>query len=77
MPSIPSCEDERAALPPERAFVLQLRREAAGEPASFTGRIEHVTSGRHTRFQSVDQAVAFIANVLRRQGDEGSNGGGK
>ena len=73
MPSIPSREDDRAALPPERAFVLQLRREAEGEAAGFVGRIEHVTSGRNTRFQSVDQAVAFIANVLRRETAEGGS----
>ncbi len=60
-------ERDRAALPPDHAFVL---RFAAGcEPGRplVAGRVEHVVSGRGTRFGSYDEAIAFMAAVLAEQ----------
>jgi hypothetical protein len=71
--TVRTIEGDGAALPPERAFVLQFRQDAGAAAEAFAGRIEHVTSGRHARFQSIDQAVAFIASVLRRQVGEGES----
>lgn len=49
-------------LPPKGAFVLQLAEpERAAE--TLCGRIEHVQSGRHTHFQSLQQLTAFISEV--------------
>lgn len=49
-------------LPPKGAFVLQLADpERAAE--TLCGRIEHVQSGRHARFKSLQQLTAFISEV--------------
>ena len=56
---------EEAPLSPYRAFVVQFRLGAGGEPPGpFTGRVEHVTSGHAARFHSVEELVAVIARVL-------------
>jgi hypothetical protein len=46
------------------AFVIQLRPETDIEAGRFEGKVEHVTSCRATRFQSVDELLLFIATVL-------------
>ena len=49
-------------LPPERAFVVQLRlRDPEGE--LFVGRVEHVASGEFVRFGSAAELLAFIADM--------------
>src|SRR5262245_40040301 len=40
-------------LPPERAFVIQLRAPAAGGDDHFVGRAEHIASGLAAHFGSV------------------------
>ena len=64
-------EDERARsgipaatavpLPPDRAFVVQLRRpnDPAGE--IFVGRVEHMASGSVLRFRTAAELTDFIA----------------
>lgn len=47
------------AFPTERAFVIQFRAET-----DRAGRVEHVVSGRSTRFHSAEDLLAFIARVL-------------
>ena len=54
-------------LPTNRAFVLQLRAEADVEQGHFDGRIEHVVSGHASPFHSVEELIAFIAQVLTVQ----------
>jgi len=50
-------------LPAERAFVVQLRAgEFCGEP--LCGRVEHVLSGRCTRFQSLEHLAQFFVDVI-------------
>jgi hypothetical protein len=51
-------------LPPEGAFVVQLRADAECESARFSGRVEHVVTGRAARFRSVGELHAFIVRVL-------------
>jgi hypothetical protein len=55
---------DESPLSPHRAFVVQLREHADMERCSWTGRIEHVVSGRATRFQSLEELTTFIAEVL-------------
>jgi len=43
---------------PERAFVVQLTADAS--PDGWSGRVEHVVSGRSTHFGALDQLLAFI-----------------
>lgn len=50
-------------LSPSRAFVIQLR-EGTEVGNRFAGRAEHVGSAHSARFQSVEELLAFIAQVL-------------
>jgi hypothetical protein len=51
-------------LPPDRAFVVQLR--AAGDAGTelFAGRVEHITSGAAERFDSAEGLITFVTRVL-------------
>src|SRR5262249_52281779 len=60
--------DLNAKLPADLAFVLQFDASCgeardAGDPAC--GRVEHVVSGRASRFRSFDELERFLAAVLR------------
>lgn len=59
-----SGETPPAPLTPDRAFVLQLRGGASFAAAALGGRIEHVTSGRACLFRSLEEARAFMEQVL-------------
>jgi len=49
---------------PEWAFVVQFRVGTDLEHGRLDGRVEHVMSGHATRFQSLEELVAFMARVL-------------
>ena len=51
-------------LPTDRAFVVQVHADAAVGKAQLWGRVEHIVSGRSTRFQSVEELVIFMVQVL-------------
>jgi hypothetical protein len=51
-------------LPPERAFVVQLRAQADGRGEVFEGRAEHIASGAAAHFASVAELIAFVTQVL-------------
>lgn len=51
-------------LPPEAAFVVQLRADAGAEHGRFAGRVEHVVTGRAARFASLRELRAFIVRAL-------------
>jgi len=57
---------EKPSLPVRRAFVVQFRAEADVEQGKFVGRVEHVVSGKATRFHSLEELLAFFARVLSR-----------
>jgi len=46
------------------AFVIQFRPETDVKARRFEGRMEHIPSTRAIRFQSLDQLLSFIAEVL-------------
>ena len=48
-----------------QAFVVQFGRETALDTGRMAGRVEHVVSGKVARFQSLDELVAFMTEVLR------------
>jgi hypothetical protein len=56
---------EKLILPVRQAFVVQLSAETEEEKGHWAGRVEHVVSGRATHFQSVDELLAFMTQVLR------------
>lgn len=53
-----------APLAPDWAFVLQLRERTPLVAEQLQGRIEHVTSGKATNFDSLAQALEFVRLVL-------------
>ena len=50
----------RAALPADRAFVVQLRADADLARGVIRGRVEHVVSGAAALFDSVENLLAWI-----------------
>jgi hypothetical protein len=57
--------EQSPAFAPAQAFVVQFGRETALDTGRMPGRVEHVVSGRVARFQSLDELVAFMTEVLR------------
>ncbi len=55
------------SLSPHWSFVIQLHVGTSFEPDRFFGRIEHVTSGQTTRFESLAEVMAFMEQVLGEQ----------
>ena len=51
-------------LPADHAFVLQFESNC-GADGGARGRVEHVVSGRASRFQSIGELATFLAVVLR------------
>ncbi len=56
--------EEAPPLSPHRAFVVQFRTGTGAEGGRFVGRVEHMTSGQATRFESLEDLAAFITRVL-------------
>ena len=57
--------EQHPAFAPAQAFVVQFGRETALDTGRIAGRVEHVVSGKAARFQSLDELVAFMSEVLR------------
>jgi hypothetical protein len=53
----------RAALPIERAFVVQLRTDADLARGVVRGRVEHVVSGAAALFESVEELVGRMRDA--------------
>ncbi len=49
-----------ASLPADRAFVVQIRADADLSRGDVRGRIEHVTSGSVTVFESLEQLLGSM-----------------
>jgi hypothetical protein len=47
-------------LPYDRAFVIQLGRDADPDAGAVVGRAEHIATGRRLRFRSWDELLAFV-----------------
>ena len=56
-----------AALPPERAFVVQFSADANLAEGRALGRAEHVCTGRTVHFTAMDQLVAFLDELMSAQ----------
>jgi hypothetical protein len=51
-------------LPAWKAFVVQFSREACTQAGVFSGRVEHLSSGRRARFSSKEELLAILAKLL-------------
>jgi hypothetical protein len=54
-----------SVLPVDRAFVVQFSPETSLSDGRVSGRVEHVHGGRSAHFESLDQLLAFVGQVLR------------
>lgn len=61
---------QQPSLPAKRAFVVQLHADAKVEQGQWQGRVEHVVSYQATRFQSLDELLAFIVKVLNESAQQ-------
>jgi len=53
-------------------FVIQVRPETDLDRGVLRGRIEHMDSGQSTRFQTVEELIAFIKQHLQAPAPEPS-----
>jgi hypothetical protein len=62
-------------LPAQRAFVVQFTAQTNVERGQFAGRVEHVVSGHARRFQTLEELVACLVQMLVTLGVEDAEGG--
>jgi hypothetical protein len=55
---------QRAILPYDRAFVVQFTAETSARLERAAGRVEHLQTGRRSRFASIDEFFACVAALL-------------
>jgi len=60
----PSCLSAVPELPTEKAFVLHLGRDTGPRLEPFTGRVEHLSTGRRLRFATFEEFVAALTRLL-------------
>ena len=48
------------------SFVIKFSPDTNPEEGRFVGRVEHVASGKTTRFESADALVNFLNDVLNQ-----------
>jgi hypothetical protein len=56
------------ALPAWKAFVVQFSRETDCAGGAFSGRIEHLSSGRRAHFESPDELLVALRRLLAELG---------
>lgn len=67
---------EGPELPAWKAFVVQFSRDTNPATDSFSGRVEHLSSGRRARFASKPELLAGLEKLLEEIGtDESSKRG--
>ena len=59
----------KGSFPIRHAFVVQFASDTTLDAESMTGRIEHIVSGKVTRFESVDTMLAFVTQFLQAVAD--------
>jgi hypothetical protein len=52
-----------------RAFLARLRVNSEVAEGRLTGRVEHVVSGQTAHFDSLEELLAFIVQILTQQGE--------
>jgi len=53
-----------------KAFVVQFSRETRSRGAPFSGRVEHVSSGRRVWFASTQELIAALKKILDQLGEK-------
>jgi len=52
-----------------KAFVVQFSRETRAKTGAFSGRVEHMSSGRRARFASKQGLLAVLKDMLADLGE--------
>jgi hypothetical protein len=65
-----SAAGEGPTLPAYKAFVLQFSRETRLRAGAFSGRVEHISSGRRARFASTQELLAVLGKLLDELGEQ-------
>jgi hypothetical protein len=60
---------EIGELPVWKAFVVQFSRETRTQAGTFSGRVEHLNSGRRNRFGSKKELLATFDKMLDQLGE--------
>lgn len=55
------------SLPAKRAFVVQIHADAHVGQRQWKGRVEHLVSGEAEHFESLEELVAFMTQILTQQ----------
>jgi hypothetical protein len=66
-----SAPQEAPALPVWKAFVVQFSRETGAQTGTFSGRVEHLSSGRCARFATTKDLLALLTRMVDELGEEG------
>jgi hypothetical protein len=57
-------DKNQPCLPARRVFVVQVHAEARVEQGHFKGRVEHLVSHQATHFESLEELVAFVVQIV-------------
>jgi hypothetical protein len=69
-PAATSEMGDAPSLPVYKAFVVQFTRETRSQAGIFSGRVEHMSSGRRARFASKQELLAGLETMLDELGEE-------
>jgi hypothetical protein len=62
--------EQSSTLPVWKAFVVQFSSDTAKATTVFSGRIEHLSSGRRSRFASRDELVTTLLRMIDELGEK-------
>jgi hypothetical protein len=68
-PAVSPAGGEAPALPVYKAFVVQFSRETRARGRTFSGRVEHISTGRRARFASAPALLAVLEKMLDELGE--------
>jgi hypothetical protein len=57
------------SLPAWKAFVVQFSEHAEPRRGTYSGRVEHLSSGRRARFDSEQELLAVLAKLVEELGE--------
>jgi hypothetical protein len=67
---MPRGEQDSSRLPAEKAFVLQLSRDTGSTLHPFAGRLEHLSTCRRERFESLEDFLTALKRLLEEASAE-------
>ena len=65
---MPHEEEDGPRLPTEKAFVLQLSRDTGSMLRPFAGRLEHLSTSRRERFETLEDFLTALKRLLAEEG---------